>query len=110
MIPTCPYKILNGLTRNDRLLEVPDDYSFQITNDDKTEVWYDPYGMRCLLCKSWCYPVMPDPKPCFECSECSFVFEVDFCKNQDIIGKKVMLNHDKNSKSTLSNHIVDDLD
>ena len=106
---TFSHKILHGLTMGDRLLEMPKDcYSVQITNDGKTEVWYDPYEINCLLCRSWCYPLMPDTKPCFECTECGFVFEVDFCASPSIVGKKIVLNYGRNSR-IIDNDILEDL-
>ena len=109
MSPTFSYKILKGIGKNDRFLEVPKHYSVQNTDDSKTEVWYNPLEIKCFSCKSWCYALIPDPKPCFECNECGSVFEVDFCKNLDVINKKIMLNHKKDSKLTIDNPKYDDL-
>ena len=109
MKPTA-YITLKGNTRNQRQQEVPQGYRYQLSEDGKTEVWYDPHGMKCVLCDAECADTLPNPNPSFMCVSCGFIFTVDFCDNQYILNKKVVLNYNRNSKPIIDHSKCDFLD
>lgn len=93
-------KELKGQTMKDRQNECPPGYwcckpgewismpeVFSKEEWQKTEIWYDPHGMICPVCREDAVDAQP---PTFMCMTCGVCFEIDIC-NQNWQGKKVAL-------------------
>lgn len=83
------YRELKGATFAERQAECPRGYWYQKA-DDGTEVWYNPHGMYCPLCKTECADMIPNPLPGFLCPACGFSFVLNL-HTQDVGNRHVVL-------------------
>ena len=95
--PSSVYRDLKGKTYEERVRECPSGYwCYRPTAVDDnmpdehktTEVWADPHGMFCPICKTACTDT--GPWLSFLCTNCGLVFELELF-TQEVSGRKVAL-------------------
>ena len=91
------YKELKGKTFKERQAECPSGYwCYKILDDDAddknraTEVWADPHGMHCPVCKTGAVDTGSDAT--FMCPVCGLKFMLSL-HDQDIRGRQVAIIH-----------------